>query len=143
MSVVENAYVVNHPSSPSSRYAPPPSAPNYSPPTTSNITPNTNVNSKTNSNPNPNIVPLFRWRRSPMRIQACSNCHQPTKTRTISSPNCITWCIVLVVFVFCWPLFWLPLVMDRCKKTNHVCGKCHTVIGEVRPLEGCCVKYKG
>ena len=100
------------------------------------------LNSAQSSSTNPSVVPLDSFRRSPMNIQCCPHCKNPMRTSTVTSPNYITFVAVFAVLFLFWPMFWLPLVMDRCKRTDHYCGKCHVIIGHVQPLEGCCVSRR-
>ncbi len=89
-----------------------------------------------------NIVPLYAFQRGPMSIKSCPHCHEFTRTRTVSAPNAFTWAtVVALVFLF-WPLCWVPLVNEKCKRTDHYCGKCNALIGSAKPYEDCCVTYR-
>eukprot|EP00526_Cylindrotheca_closterium_P024210 CAMPEP_0113637642 /NCGR_PEP_ID=MMETSP0017_2-20120614/19710_1 /TAXON_ID=2856 /ORGANISM="Cylindrotheca closterium" /LENGTH=149 /DNA_ID=CAMNT_0000548693 /DNA_START=808 /DNA_END=1260 /DNA_ORIENTATION=- /assembly_acc=CAM_ASM_000147 len=79
--------------------------------------------------------------RRPIQIPLCPHCgaeHVRTHTRT--HPNAATWAGVGVGAVVFFPLCWVPLVSDGCKKTDHYCQHCHNKIGTVKPFEGFCVK---
>lgn len=96
------------------------------------------------SNASSNVVIIDSFKRGPMNIQSCPYCNSQTRTRTVTSPNHITWIAVVALFFIFWPLFWLPLIMDKCKRTDHFCQKCHAMIGQAQPapFEGCCVTHR-
>ncbi|GFH49446.1 hypothetical protein CTEN210_05922 [Chaetoceros tenuissimus] len=92
--------------------------------------------------PNKTVVPLHSFSHDPMNILQCPICGNQTRTRTISSPNMITWIACAVMFFLFWPLCWVPLVVDSCKITTHYCKVCNGQIGTAKPFQGCCVSYK-
>lgn len=47
-------------------------------------------------------------------------------TKTISSTGVI---VLVVLLLFCFPLFWLPLVMDSCKEDVRKCAACGIKLG--------------
>jgi hypothetical protein len=79
--------------------------------------------------------------RSPIHMTVCPNCSERNiRTRTRTYPNLLTWiCVAIGAIVFC-PLCWIPLVVDPLKQTDHYCQKCGEKVGEVGPLEDCCVR---
>ena len=95
------------------------------------------------NNANNNIVPLYAFQRGPMTIKSCPSCGEFTRTKVVSAPSFGTWVAVVVLFFLFWPLCWVPFVNEKCKKTDHYCSKCNTLIGSARPFEGCCVTYRG
>mmetsp|Transcript_14239 Transcript_14239/g.20838 ORF Transcript_14239/g.20838 Transcript_14239/m.20838 type:complete len:154 (-) Transcript_14239:244-705(-) len=84
------------------------------------------------------------FRRFPIMIGSCPHCGiRNTRTKTRTYPNFATWALAGVLLILFWPLCWLPLVMDKTKKTDHFCTSCGTLVGEVRPMEDCCEKRRG
>lgn len=82
--------------------------------------------------------------RLPTILPQCPHCraiHVPTLTRTF--PSAVTWLAVLVMLIIFWPLFWLPLVLDQCRHTTHICTHCHNEVGEVPAFADCCVTQRG
>jgi hypothetical protein len=82
--------------------------------------------------------------RLPTILSQCPHCRAvnvPTLTRTF--PSAVTWLAVLVMLIIFWPLFWLPLVVDQCRHTTHVCTICHNEVGEVPAFADCCVTERG
>ena len=77
--------------------------------------------------------------RHPMHLDACPLCGVPTKTSIFTFPTAKTWCAAGAFFLVFWPLCWVPLVMDSCKKTEHTCSVCHNKIGAVDAFQDCCV----
>lgn len=81
--------------------------------------------------------------RFPTVIPQCPNCsalNVQTTTRTF--PTFLTWVAVLIMVIIFWPLCWLPLVLDQCRHTTHICTKCHSEIGQVQAFNDCCVKHR-
>lgn len=95
------------------------------------------------SSPNPTILHniVIRSRR-PVTIDPCPYCGVKTRTSVTIGPNIVTWIMVIVLLLVFWPLFWLPLCMDSCKRTKHSCSKCGGEIGEIEPCDDCCVKTR-
>jgi hypothetical protein len=82
--------------------------------------------------------------RLPAILPQCPHCRAvnvPTLTRTF--PSAVTCLAVLVMLIIFWPLFWLPLVLDQCRHTTHVCTNCHNEVGEVPAFADCCVTQRG
>ena len=131
--VVTDAHVVDSPTSKAEYHQ------HISPPSSPIHVPTNNSNTNTNSDV---VVPLYAFQRGPMNIKSCHACGAFTRTRTISAPNLTTWIAVVVLFFLFWPLCWVPLVNEKCKRTDHYCSKCNVLIGFAQPLEGCCVTYR-
>jgi LITAF-like zinc ribbon domain len=105
--------------------------------TSSSSATNENNNSSQQHPPPPQLEFTTRL---PTVVPQCPHCHTTnvrTTTRTYPSP--ITWLAVLLVFLIFWPLFWVPLVLDQCRHTTHVCSHCHQEIGQVPAFADCCV----
>lgn len=82
--------------------------------------------------------------RTPTNIPRCPHCSATNvPTRTSTFPSLETWLLCAGILLIFWPLCWMPLVVDSTKKTEHVCSRCHAVVGEVKPLSDCCVKERG
>jgi hypothetical protein len=59
--------------------------------------------------------------RNPMMMRQCRNCQQESRTRIRTFPAWQTWLSSAVLVSVFWPICWIPLVMDSCKKTEHFC----------------------
>eukprot|EP01082_Thalassiosira_pseudonana_P008902 g7703.t1 g7703 contig26:89165-90082(+) len=82
--------------------------------------------------------------RIPMHIGTCPQCHQTgVITRIKTYPSWETWLVFGMIVLLFWPLCWIPLIMDSCKKTDHVCTKCDQNVGTVAPMSDLCVKSMG
>eukprot|EP00804_Cyclotella_cryptica_P029466 CCRYP_011283-RA/>CCRYP_011283-RA protein AED:0.15 eAED:0.15 QI:219/1/1/1/0.5/0.66/3/232/126 len=82
--------------------------------------------------------------RQPMFIGTCPHCqHSGVTTRIKTYPVFETWLACGLLLLVFWPVCWVPLVTDTCKKTEHVCTQCEEMIGDVSPLSDCCVKRMG
>jgi len=110
------------------------------------------------------VKPLLSWNyiideRHPVWIAECPSCGYSGavnvlryhlgqkvgggfKTKTRTGPTFWTWLAVLALILIFWPLCWAPLVLDRCKQTEHFCPHCNHVIGTIEPFQDCCVQYK-
>ena len=51
--------------------------------------------------------------------------------------------MVLGVVLIFWPVFWIPLIIDSAKKTDHNCKQCGGLVGHVNPLSDCCIEERG
>eukprot|EP00956_Cyclotella_meneghiniana_P025913 scaffold55042_cov65-Cyclotella_meneghiniana.AAC.1 len=81
--------------------------------------------------------------RHPISIGACPYCNQPSTTRIKTYPSWETWVAAGILVLVFWPLCWVPLVTDTCKKTDHTCSQCEAMVGQVAPMSDCCVKRRG
>jgi hypothetical protein len=81
--------------------------------------------------------------RHPMQMRECPNCHQGSRTRIETFPTCQSWLLAGILLVVFWPVFWIPLVVDTCKQTNHHCVSCGAKVGQVDAFYDCCVKRRG
>ena len=87
-------------------------------------------------------VVVFEYSRNPMNLDKCPHCHQPTRTRIVSYPSFVTWISVVFIFFIFWPLFWLPLILESTRHTDHFCSKCGAKIGEIGAYKDCCVSTR-
>ena len=87
--------------------------------------------------------PMIFMTRSPTVIGQCPTCTKKNiRTRTVTGPDWITWVTVAMLLVVFWPLCWIPLVTDSCRKTTHYCIACGAAVGSIRPFKDCCVKHR-
>jgi hypothetical protein len=82
--------------------------------------------------------------RHPTSIPQCQHCQATNvMTTTKTYPSLETWLMVLGLVLIFWPAFWIPLVIDSAKKTDHNCKQCGGLVGHVKPLSDCCVEERG
>lgn len=87
--------------------------------------------------------PMIFFSRVPTVLPQCPLCLKTNaRTRTVTSPNWMTWVTVAVLLVIFWPLCWIPLVTDSCRRTIHYCMFCNGEIGSIRPYKDCCVTHR-
>eukprot|EP00980_Cylindrotheca_fusiformis_P001085 scaffold305_cov110-Cylindrotheca_fusiformis.AAC.3 len=87
--------------------------------------------------------PSLAGHRSPVNLPFCPHCAKENiRTSTKTYPNGVTWAWVAVGAVFCFPLCWVPLVVDKMKKTDHYCQNCGQKLASIGPLEGVGVKER-
>ena len=93
--------------------------------------------------PGSNAAPIIFMSRSPTVIPYCPVCMKANvRTRTVTAPDWMTWVTVAVILVSFWPLCWVPLVTDSCRRTIHYCAHCNGEVGTIRPYKDCCVKHR-
>uniref|UniRef100_A0A7S4J793 LITAF domain-containing protein n=1 Tax=Odontella aurita TaxID=265563 RepID=A0A7S4J793_9STRA len=80
--------------------------------------------------------------RKPAMLDCCPNCQQQSRTTVRTYPNVLTWLAVVAMIILFWPLCWIPLVVSKCKATDHICVKCNVKVGGVKPLEDICEKRR-
>jgi hypothetical protein len=81
--------------------------------------------------------------RLPVTLKMCPHCHvEHARTMTKTYPSVLTWCSVAIGAIVFFPLCWIPLVVDPMKTTDHYCQSCGKQVGQVKALEGCCVKER-
>lgn len=80
--------------------------------------------------------------RKPAMLDMCPNCQQQSRTQVRTYPNIVTWAMAVLLFLLFWPLCWVPLVVSKCKATDHTCVKCNVKVGGVKPFEDICEKRK-
>jgi LITAF-like zinc ribbon domain len=81
--------------------------------------------------------------RMPTNLPVCPYCcHINVRTRIMTVPNWLTWVSVIVVLFVFWPLFWAPLLIDACKRTDHYCSQCQALVATIPPYKDCCVKSR-
>jgi uncharacterized membrane protein len=56
----------------------------------------------------------------------CQHQGSPTTKKKVSSNGWILFCVLLI---FCFPLCWLPLVLESFKEEERRCGSCGTKLG--------------
>ena len=83
------------------------------------------------ANANLNIV-YGHLGRHGQRIQ-CPFCQQLITTRTRNRIDGMTVICVIVLLILCWPLFWLPFCIPKCKAVHHSCPKCRNKVGVTEP----------
>lgn len=89
------------------------------------------------------ILPrIHMYARHPVILDPCPLCGAKARTFIITSPSWITWMLVVVWLLVFWPLFWIPLVLDSCKRTRHYCSRCSGEVGELEALSDCCVRQR-
>lgn len=65
----------------------------------------------------------------------CPYCKNQIVTRLRDQfDECTITAIVLLVLFF-WPLFWVPMVSPECKTTEHYCTHCGMKLGETKACE--------
>jgi LITAF-like zinc ribbon domain len=90
------------------------------------------------------LLHKFRIRsRYPVLLNPCPRCGAKARTITITSPSWITWLMVIGLLLLFWPIFWIPLLVDSCKRTRHYCSVCSGEVGELEALSDCCVHCRG
>jgi hypothetical protein len=89
------------------------------------------------------LSPMVFFSRVPTVLPQCPLCKKTNiRTRTVTAPNWMTWVTVAVLLVIFWPLCWIPLVTDSCRRTIHYCMFCNGEIGSIRPYKDCCVTHR-
>mmetsp|Transcript_19555 Transcript_19555/g.27122 ORF Transcript_19555/g.27122 Transcript_19555/m.27122 type:complete len:174 (+) Transcript_19555:141-662(+) len=74
----------------------------------------------------PGPMPVFG--RDPTGF-TCPHCHKNCVTRTRSHPDVVTIVAIILLVLFFWPLFWLPLCLPGCQTTDHYCSCCNRKVG--------------
>ncbi|KAG8178670.1 hypothetical protein JTE90_025592 [Oedothorax gibbosus] len=64
----------------------------------------------------------------PLKI-TCPSCGHYGFTRCITARGNCSYLTACIVFVFCCPFFWIPLVIPTTKDWVHYCTKCDTELG--------------
>ena len=81
--------------------------------------------------------------RRPVHLSMCPKCHKANvRTSTRTYPSAVTWVGVVVSAAVCFPLCWVPLVVDAMKQTDHFCQSCGKKLGSIKALDGCFVKER-
>mmetsp|Transcript_6670 Transcript_6670/g.7608 ORF Transcript_6670/g.7608 Transcript_6670/m.7608 type:complete len:164 (-) Transcript_6670:65-556(-) len=87
---------------------------------------------------------LFIRSRYPVTLSICPLCQKHrSRTQTRTYPTCSTWFWVILLTVVFFPLFWIPLCCDSCKRTDHTCKNCGNIIGTIEPMNDLCEKRRG
>mmetsp|Transcript_16660 Transcript_16660/g.34315 ORF Transcript_16660/g.34315 Transcript_16660/m.34315 type:complete len:155 (+) Transcript_16660:308-772(+) len=81
--------------------------------------------------------------RFPMQMTECPNCHRESRTRVTTAPTFKTYAATGCMFMVFWPLCWVPLVVDSCKKTEHFCVLCGAKVAKIEAFQDCCVEHRG
>mmetsp|Transcript_29883 Transcript_29883/g.88819 ORF Transcript_29883/g.88819 Transcript_29883/m.88819 type:complete len:161 (-) Transcript_29883:333-815(-) len=69
--------------------------------------------------------------RSPTGFK-CPFCQQEQVTTVREQIDACTIVAIVLLLLFFWPLFWLPLCMPSCKTVEHYCGRCNRKVGETQ-----------
>jgi hypothetical protein len=118
-------------------------APLSSEPTVSYISNNNRQQQPKTVTTNPNPDPLFFISRVPTVLPVCHSCQRRNgRTRIRTEPDLETWVAVVILFCVFWPLCWIPLVTDSCRKTTHYCSNCGAEVGSIPAFHDCCVKHR-
>ena len=81
--------------------------------------------------------------RYPTELSICPHCsHRNVRTRVRTAPDLWTWVATVALFFGCCILSWIPLVNDRCKRTDHYCTHCQSKIGSIGSFQDCCAKHR-
>jgi len=75
-------------------------------------------------------VPVANFGRSAAAV-TCPYCNRNGVTALRSKIDGITIVAIVVLLFLFWPLFWLPLCIPGCKRTDHYCQHCGKKLGEV------------
>ncbi|XP_076358770.1 lipopolysaccharide-induced tumor necrosis factor-alpha factor homolog [Tachypleus tridentatus] len=59
----------------------------------------------------------------------CPNCRNTIVTTVQRESGVCTWIAVVVVLLVCCPCFFIPLVIDTCKDSRHMCPSCNATVG--------------
>ncbi|KAL3934859.1 MAG: hypothetical protein SGBAC_009508 [Bacillariaceae sp.] len=87
--------------------------------------------------------PCLAGRRKPTNLPFCPHCSEKNvRTTTKTYPTAVTWGAVAVTAVVFFPICWVPLVVDKMKKTDHYCQKCGQKLATIKPLDGVGVKER-
>ncbi|CAJ1937730.1 unnamed protein product [Cylindrotheca closterium] len=87
--------------------------------------------------------PCLAGRRKPTNLPFCPHCSKKNvRTMTKTYPTAVTWGAVAVGAVVFFPICWIPLVVDKMKKTDHYCQNCGQKLATLKPLEGVGVKER-
>lgn len=81
--------------------------------------------------------------RTPTVVPMCRHCNaRNVRTRIRTAPHFLTLvAIVILAFIF-WPICWIPLVLDSCRRTTHSCSHCNAELGHIECFQDCCVKHR-
>lgn len=79
------------------------------------------------------VVPQQSLGSAPMHMR-CPHCNHDVMTHTKKQVGLCTYVMVGVCCLFCFPCFWVPLVVDAWKDTAHNCPNCNVRLGERRML---------
>uniref|UniRef100_A0A7S2SEF7 LITAF domain-containing protein n=1 Tax=Eucampia antarctica TaxID=49252 RepID=A0A7S2SEF7_9STRA len=82
------------------------------------------------------------WKRHPVELPQCPKCNLASRTRIVTYSGIITWLLVIALFFLYWPIFWIPLVIGKCKHTDHSCVTCNHKVGTLYPFQDCCSKHR-
>mmetsp|Transcript_7803 Transcript_7803/g.9368 ORF Transcript_7803/g.9368 Transcript_7803/m.9368 type:complete len:170 (+) Transcript_7803:91-600(+) len=74
----------------------------------------------------PSPMPVFG--RDPTGF-ACPHCQKNCVTRTRHHPDWVTIVAIILLVLFFWPLFWLPLCLPGCQTVDHYCSCCNRKVG--------------
>ncbi|XP_076338959.1 lipopolysaccharide-induced tumor necrosis factor-alpha factor homolog [Tachypleus tridentatus] len=64
----------------------------------------------------------------------CPNCHNTVVTTVDKKAGLFAYLMALIICLLFCPCFWIPLVMDSCKDTEHTCPSCNAQLGTSKRL---------
>mmetsp|Transcript_20699 Transcript_20699/g.48615 ORF Transcript_20699/g.48615 Transcript_20699/m.48615 type:complete len:121 (+) Transcript_20699:182-544(+) len=81
-------------------------------------------------------------RSYPATLPECPHCHKrnvSTKVNTHATGGTYAMCVAVGIFS-ALILWWIPLILDSCKKTDHTCSNCGGMIGSIEAFSdsACC-----
>ena len=58
----------------------------------------------------------------------CGSCNSKVNTTVDRKLNTTGWIVILVLYLCCWPLSWLPFLYSYSYKNVHVCPNCKAIL---------------
>ncbi|XP_022248738.1 lipopolysaccharide-induced tumor necrosis factor-alpha factor homolog [Limulus polyphemus] len=111
--------------------APGPAYPNQgylSPPTQQPMPSSTTVVVTGMSHPAQQQTVVMAFGNAPTQI-TCGTCRNTVITTVERGVGGAACCWMICLCLFCWPLFWIPLISDSIRDTEHYCPVCKTHLG--------------
>ncbi|GBC08975.1 hypothetical protein RclHR1_08520001 [Rhizophagus clarus] len=65
-------------------------------------------------------------------VVACPYCHNTVTTVVNETPGTTTYLWAFIIFLFCFPLAWVPCVLSSCLDKIHTCPTCRNVLAHVK-----------
>ncbi|KAJ1925598.1 hypothetical protein IWQ60_004460 [Tieghemiomyces parasiticus] len=78
------------------------------------------------SRQNPNMI----VRNQPIVVH-CPKCQTTVTSVIVPKTGTKGGIAALITCLVCWPVFWIPLVMDSCKDEVHLCPTCKQELGRI------------
>ena len=60
----------------------------------------------------------------PLRRRGCYECGSKAPPETIKKMSAGGWAMFIILLLFCFPLCWIPFVVDAFKESRRVCQSC-------------------